>query len=49
MFSAKAVDEANSYLKTGKTGAASEKQLFSCVLITKSNTARYVSAFTLRR
>ena len=49
VFSAKAVDEANSFLKTGKTGAATEKQLFSCVLITKSNTARYISAFTLRK
>ncbi len=49
IFSAKAVDEADAFLKTGKTGAATEKQLFNCVLITKANTARYVSAFTLRK
>ena len=47
IFSAKAVDEADHFLKTGKTGVANEKQLFNCVLITKSNTSRYVSAFTL--
>ena len=49
VFSAKAVDEANSYLKTGKTGAASEKQLFNCVLITKANTSKFVAPFTLKR
>ena len=49
VFSAKAVDEADSFLKTGKTGAATEKQLFNCVLITKANTSHYVSAFTLRK
>ena len=49
IFSAKAVDEANEFLKTGKTGVPHEKQLFNCVLITKANTSRYVSAFTLRR
>ena len=47
VFSAKAVDEAHSFLKTGKTGASSEKQLFNCVLITKANTSRFVSPFTL--
>ena len=47
IFSAKAVDEADSFLKTGKTGAASEKQLFNCVLITKANTSRFVGPFTL--
>ena len=30
VYSKKAVDEADSFLKTGKTGAASEKQLFDC-------------------
>jgi erythritol transport system substrate-binding protein len=48
IFSAKAVDEANRFIKTGKTGAATEKQLFNCVLITKANTSRYISAFTLK-
>ena len=49
IFSAKAVDEADRFLKTGKTGAATEKQLFNCVLISKANTSRYVSAFTLAK
>ena len=49
VFSAKAVDEADSFLKTGKTGAPTEKQLFNCVLITKANISHYVSAFTLKR
>ena len=47
VFSAKAVDEADSFLKTGKTGAASEKQLFNCILITKANVGRFTSPFTL--
>jgi erythritol transport system substrate-binding protein len=33
----KAVDQADSYLRTGKTGVASEKQAIDCVLITKDN------------
>ena len=37
VYSKKAVDEADSFIKTGKTGAASEKQLFDCTLITKDN------------
>lgn len=49
IFSAKAVDEADSFLKSGKTGAATEKQLFNCVLITKANVGNYVSAFTLKK
>lgn len=47
VFAAKAVDEADSYLKTGKTGAATEKQLFNCILITKANVANYTAPFTL--
>lgn len=47
VFSKKAVDEADSFLKTGKTGAASEKQLFDCLLITKSNIGKYTAPFTL--
>ncbi len=46
-FSAKAVQEADSFLKTGKTGAAGEKQLFDCVLITKANISHYGAPFTL--
>jgi erythritol transport system substrate-binding protein len=47
VFSAKAVDQADSFLKTGKTGATAEKQLFDCLLITKDNVANYTAAFTL--
>jgi len=46
-FAAKAVDEADSFIKTGKTGAAMEKQLFNCILITKANVGRFVGPFTL--
>ena len=46
-FAAKAVDEADSLIKTGKTGASTEKQLFNCILITKANTGRFVGPFTL--
>jgi erythritol transport system substrate-binding protein len=49
VFAAKAVDEADSYLKTGKTGAANEKQLFDCVLITKANVGDYTAPFTLKQ
>ncbi|MBE7210421.1 MAG: substrate-binding domain-containing protein, partial [Gluconacetobacter diazotrophicus] len=49
VFSAKAVDEADSFIRTGKTGAASEKQLFNCVLITKSNVGRFTAPFTLSK
>ncbi|NYI69205.1 D-ribose ABC transporter substrate-binding protein [Spelaeicoccus albus] len=40
-FSKKAVDEADKYLKTGKTGAPQEKQSFDCSLITKKNIGKY--------
>lgn len=46
-FSVKAVQQADSFIKTGKTGAQSEKQLFDCKLITKENASKYTSAFTL--
>ena len=48
-FSAKAVDEADSFVKTGKTGAPTEKQLFNCILITKANTKRFAGPFTLEK
>ncbi len=48
-FAAKAVDEADSFIKTGKTGAAAEKQLFNCVLITKANAGRFVGPFTIEK
>lgn len=47
VFSAEAVKQADSFLKTGKTGAKSEKQLFDCLLITKDNIAKYTAPFVL--
>ncbi len=49
IFAAKAVQEADSFLKTGKTGASSEKQLLDCVLITKTDLGRYSAPFTLSK
>lgn len=46
-FAAKAVQEADMFIKSGKTGAATEKQLLDCVLITKADLARYSAPFTL--
>lgn len=46
-FAAKAVEQADTFLKTGKTGAASEKQLFDCILITKDNAEKITSPFIL--
>lgn len=48
IFSKKAVDEADQYIRTAKTGAASEKQSFNCVLINKQNVADYTGPFTLK-
>ncbi|MGQ0564970.1 MAG: D-ribose ABC transporter substrate-binding protein [Gemmobacter sp.] len=47
VFSAEAVRQADSFIKTGSTGAATEKQLFDCLLITKDNVDKYTAAFTL--
>jgi erythritol transport system substrate-binding protein len=47
IFSAKAVEQADSFIKTGKTGASSEKQLFDCILITKDNVDKYTAPFVL--
>ena len=47
VFSAKAVQQANSFIKTGATGAATEKQLFDCLLITKDNVDKYTAPFVL--
>jgi erythritol transport system substrate-binding protein len=47
VFSKKAVEQADNFIKTGKTGAATEKQLFDCLLITKDNIAKYTAPFTL--
>jgi erythritol transport system substrate-binding protein len=48
-FSKKAVDEADHFIKTGKTGASDEKQAFDCVLITKDNVDKYTSPFVLSK
>ena len=47
VFSAEAVRQADNFIKTGKTGAASEKQLFDCLLITADNVDKYTAAFVL--
>jgi erythritol transport system substrate-binding protein len=47
IFSAKAVQQADSFIKTGATGADTEKQLFDCLLITKDNVDKYTAPFTL--
>ena len=47
VFSAEAVKQADAFIKTGSTGAATEKQLFDCLLITKDNVDKYTAAFTL--
>ena len=48
VFSRKAVDEADELLRTGKTGAATEKQLFNCILITKAKADNFTGPFTLK-
>ncbi|MBG1232338.1 D-ribose ABC transporter substrate-binding protein [Aestuariivirga litoralis] len=47
VFSEKAVEQADAFIKTGKTGAETEKQLFDCLLITKDNVDKYTAPFTL--
>ncbi len=47
VFSAEAVKQADNFIKTGSTGAATEKQLFDCLLITAENVDKYTAAFTL--
>lgn len=49
VFSAAAVQQADSFIRTGKTGAKTEKQLFDCMLITKSNVAKYTAPFVLSK
>lgn len=48
-FAKKAVDEADLYLRTGKTGSPTEKQSFDCILVTKANVADYTAPFTLKQ
>ncbi|MDB5552282.1 MAG: ribose transporter, partial [Rhizobium sp.] len=47
VFSAEAVRQADNFIKNGKTGADSEKQLFDCLLITKDNIDKYTAPFVL--
>ena len=47
VFSAEAVKQADNFIKNGKTGVDSEKQLFDCLLITKDNVDKYTGPFTL--
>ena len=47
IFSEEAVKQADSFIRTGKTGAKSEKQLFDCLLITKDNVNKYSAPFVL--
>ena len=47
VFSEAAVNQADSFIKNGKTGADSEKQLFDCLLITKDNVDKYTAPFVL--
>ena len=48
-FAAKAVDEADSFIRTGKTGAGTEKQLFDCILVTKANADKMTAPFTMAK
>ncbi|MGP9804084.1 D-ribose ABC transporter substrate-binding protein [Paracoccus sp. NSM] len=47
VFAAEAVRQADNYIRTGETGAASEKQLFDCLLITAENADLYSAPFVL--
>lgn len=41
VYAKAAVDQADSYIRTGKTGVATEKQSFDCILINADNIAKY--------
>ncbi|MBB3962593.1 MULTISPECIES: D-ribose ABC transporter substrate-binding protein [Rhizobium] len=49
VFSEEAVKQADNVIKTGSTGAKSEKQLFDCLLITKDNVDKYTAPFVLEQ
>ena len=49
IFSEAAVRQADSFIKTGKTGVDTEKQLFDCLLITKDNVDKYTAPFVLEQ
>ena len=47
IFSKEAVQQADSFIRTGSTGVDAEKQLFDCLLITKDNVDDYTGPFVL--
>jgi len=47
VFSAEAVRQADNFIRTGETGAASEKQLFDCILITPDNVDKMTAPFVM--
>ena len=47
VFAAEGVKQADNFIKTGSTGAKTEKQLFECMLITKENVGKYSAPFVL--
>ena len=49
IFSEAAVKQADSVIKTGKTGVDPAKQLFDCLLITKDNVDKYTAPFVLEQ
>lgn len=49
IFSAEAIKQADAFIKNGKTGVDTEKQLFDCLLITKDNIDKYTAPFTLEQ
>lgn len=49
VFAEQAVVQANNFIKTGKTGVDTEKQLFDCLLVTKDNINKYTSPFVLEQ
>ena len=49
VFSAEAVKQADTFIKSGKTGVDTEKQLFDCLLVTKDNIDKYTAPFVLSK
>ena len=47
VFAAEGVKQADNFIRTGSTGAKTEKQLFECMLITKENVGKYSAPFVL--
>ena len=49
VFAEEAVRQADNFIKTGETGAAEEKQLFDCILITAENADQMTSPFVFEQ